>query len=445
MMRTTILFLLIFFTPLLSFANEIKRKEIDKLLTQYHQLEQFNGVALISHKGKVLFKKGYGKANFEWDINHTVEGKFKIASITKQFTAMLILQLVEQKKLKLDAKLIENYPDYRKDTGSKITIRQLLNHTSGLGNFFHLDDSKAVEARNPYTLDEFISKFCSEDLNFEPGAQFKYSNAGYTILGKVIEQVTGKPYSEVLTQQILKPLNMNNSGFNQQHSVLNTRVTGYERRLNRLEHPNFIDMSVPFSAGSIYSTAMDLYRWDRGLAKNKILSKPLTDLLYQVTEHRNYAAGWLVDNYPEERFGKPLTRVHHGGMIPGFNANISRILEDDTLIVLLDNMGGAPMTAITEKVLSIIYDKEYEEPGLRLSQKLYKMIIEQGTYESIALYKTLIAQEEGFSERQLIRFAYELVDANKQQAAIAFLTLNAALHPESTRSQKALDMVNKLY
>ena len=103
MMRTKILFLLIFFTPLLSFANEIKRKEIDKLLTQYHQLEQFNGVALISHKGKVLFKKGYGKANFEWDINHTVEGKFKIASITKQFTAMLILQLVEQKKLKLDA------------------------------------------------------------------------------------------------------------------------------------------------------------------------------------------------------------------------------------------------------------------------------------------------------------------------------------------------------
>lgn len=444
MMRTKTLCLLLFFTSFLSVANEIKRKEIDKLLTQYHQLEQFNGVALVSHKGKVLFNKGYGKANFEWDIDHTAEGKFKIASITKQFTAMLILQLVEQKKLKLDAKLIEYYPDYRADTGSKITIRQLLNHTSGLGNFFHLDGYKAVEARNPYTLDEFISKFCSEDLNFKPGTQFRYSNAGYTILGKVIEQVTGKSYGEVLTQKILKPLNMNNSGFDQQHSVLNNRVTGYERLLNRLEHPSFIDMSVPFSAGSMYSTAMDLYLWDRGLAENKILSKPLTTVLFQVTEHRNYAAGWLVDNYPEERFGKPLTRVHHGGMIPGFNANISRVLEDDTLVVLLDNTGGAPMTAITEKVLSIIYDKDYEEPELRLSQKLYKMIIEHGTSPSIAWYKTLIAQQEGFSERQLIRFAYELVDANEQQAAIAFLTLNTKLNPESQRTQEALEKIRLL-
>ncbi|MAD88491.1 MAG: serine hydrolase [Pseudoalteromonas sp.] len=444
MMRTKILCLLIFFASFLSVANEIKRKEIDKLLTQYHQLEQFNGVALVSHKGKVLFNKGYGKANFEWDIDHTAEGKFKIASITKQFTAMLILQLVEQKKLKLDAKLIEYYPDYRADTGSKITIRQLLNHTSGLGNFFQLEGYKAVEARNPYTLDEFISKFCSEDLNFKPGTQFRYSNAGYTILGKVIEQVTGKSYGEVLTQQILKPLNMNNSGFNQQHSVLNNRVTGYERLLNRLEHPSFIDMSVPFSAGSMYSTAMDLYLWDRGLAENKILSKPLTTVLFQVTEHRNYAAGWLVDNYPEERFGKPLTRVHHGGMIPGFNANISRVLEDDTLVVLLDNTGGAPMTAITEKVLSIIYDKDYEEPESRLSQKLYKMIIEHGTSQSITWYKTLIAQQEGFSERQLIRFSYELVDANEQQAAIAFLTLHAELNPESIRAQKALNEIKHL-
>ena len=443
-MRIKILFLLIFFTSFLSVANENKVSKIDKLLTRYHQLEQFNGVALISYKGKVLFKKGYGKANFEWDINHTIEGKFKIASITKQFTAMLILQLVEQKKLKLDEKLTEYYPGYRADTGSKITIRQLLNHTSGLGNFFHLDGYKTVEARNPYTLDEFISKFCSEDLNFEPGTQFRYSNAGYTILGKVIEHVTGKPYSEVLTQQILKPLNMNNSGFNKQHSVLNNRVTGYERLLNRLEHPSFIDMSVPFSAGSMYSTAIDLYRWDRGLAEYKILSKPFTEVLYQVTEHRNYAAGWLVDNYPETRFGKPLTRVHHGGMIPGFNANISRLLEDDILVVLLDNTGGAPMTPITEKVLSIIYDKAYEQPELRLSQKLYKMIIEQGTSASIAWYETLIAHDEGFSERQLIRFAYELVDANEQQAAIALLKLNVDLNPESTRAKHAFKRVSSL-
>tara|TARA_Y100000034_G_scaffold134172_1_gene201835 strand:- start:176 stop:745 length:570 start_codon:yes stop_codon:yes gene_type:complete len=189
---------------------------------------------------------------------------------------------------------------------------------------------------------------------------------------------------------------------------------------------------------------MDLYLWDRGLAENKILSKPLTTVLFQVTEHRNYAAGWLVDNYPEERFGKPLTRVHHGGMIPGFNANISRVLEDDTLVVLLDNTGGAPMTAITEKVLSIIYDKDYEEPESRLSQKLYKMIIEHGTSQSITWYKTLIAQQEGFSERQLIRFSYELVDANEQQAAIAFLTLHAELNPESIRAQKALNEIKHL-
>ena len=235
---------------------------------------------------------------------------------------------------------------------------------------------------------------------------------------------------------------MNNSGFNQQHSVLNNRVTGYERRLNRLEHPNFIDMSVPFSAGSMYSTAMDLYRWDRGLAENKILSRPLTQILYQVTKQKNYAAGWVVDSYPKERFGKPLTRVHHGGMIPGFNANISRILEDDTLIVLLDNTGGAPMTAITEKVLSILNNKPYEQPELRLTQKLYNMILEQGIDKTLNWYKGKLKIGDGLSERQLVRFAYELIDANEQAAALSFLTFNSVLAPTSDLIQNTLKNIH---
>lgn len=418
-------------------ASEITANRVDDLLHSYFKLKQFNGVALVAHHNKILLYKGYGLANVEWNIQHTTTGKFKIASVTKQFTALLILQLVQQNKLQLDETIGHYLPLYRQDTGSKITIRHLLNHTSGLGNFFHLPQYQSIEARNLLSRQEFITTFCSEDLLFEPGSDFRYSNAGYTILGYLIEHITGKPFSKVLHENIFIPAGMAQSGFNDQDKVITERVTGYERTLNTLKRPSYIDMSVPFAAGSIYSTAKDLLLWHQALNNNSLLSKTLTKELYKITRHRNYAAGWLVDKFTTLK-NETLTKVHHGGAIQGFNASIARILEDNLVVILLNNTGGAPMTEMTDNIINIVYQKPIKQPKLRFSQLLFKKITTEGINNATQWYLTQHAQNNGFSERGLNRFGYELIEAGQIEAAIAFFEINTTLHPESANTYDSL-------
>ncbi|WP_100915646.1 serine hydrolase domain-containing protein [Pseudoalteromonas spongiae] len=430
-MRLIYLISLIFFSCSSYASSKNIPKKIDSLITQYNQLDQFNGVVLVAKNGQPILKKGYGKANFEWGIDHQVAGKFRIASVTKQFTAMLVLQLVEQRKINLSDKIIDHIPEYRADTGKKITIHQLLTHTSGLGNFFHLQEFKQIEARNPYSVIEFIQTLCSEDLLFEPGAQFKYSNAGYTILGHIIERVTKKTFEQVLIEQIFKPIGMLNSGFNGQNRFITHRVNGYERTLAGVKPAPFIDMSIPYSAGSIYSTVDDLLLWDRALANNTLLSPKLTKVMYTVSPHYNYAAGWLVSQLDSAQYGEPLTQLYHGGGIQGFNSHITRIPEDNVLIVLLNNTGGAPMTAITDNIINILYGKPINPAQLRKNQALYKRLKEDGLEYAVTWYQQQVSQNNGLNERRLNQFGYELLEVNEFDAAIAFFKLNVEAHPQS--------------
>ena len=184
------LFMVAFITATNAFAQE-KAQKIDALLKQFHDYGQFNGSVLVADGGKVIYKKGFGMANMEWNIPNQPDTKFRIASVTKQFTAVLVLQLVEEGKIKLDGKITDYLTDYRKDTGEKVTIHQLLNHTSGI------PDYKNVSS-NPYSAADFVKKHVSGDLEFEPGSKYRYNNGGYSILGAIIEKVTGKTYETVL-------------------------------------------------------------------------------------------------------------------------------------------------------------------------------------------------------------------------------------------------------
>ena len=437
-MTSKLLLLILFFISFTTLAGFDTTQRLHRLISIYHQLEQFNGVALVAHKDQILLHRGYGQANVEWDIPHTIKGKFKLASITKQFTAVLILQLAEQGKVQLTDTISEHLPDYRQDTGKQITIWQLLTHTSGLANFFHLPSYKDIESRNPYDLKTFIAQFCSEDLLFKPGSQFRYSNAGYTILGSIIETVTGKPYSKVAQERIFQPLGMHNSGVNGQYDILSHRVSGYQRTLTGLKHAEHIDMSIPYSAGSIYSTSEDLFLWHRALADDTLLSEPWRKKLYTVTRHRNYAAGWLVDKLDTLNPHYTVTKVHHGGGIQGFNASIARILEDDYLIVLLNNTGGAPMTEMTTNLLKILYGKTTKKPQPRFTQQLFQILSQQGVEAALSWYHKEVEKNNGYSERGLNRFANQLLEVNHVEAAIAFLMLNVSTYPTSAKAHFAL-------
>ena len=188
-----ILVLAIFFVSSFNFPQS-KEKLIDELIQKYYNYHQFNGSVLVADKGKIIFEKGYGFANLEWQIPNMPDTKFKIGSITKQFTSMLIMQLVEEGKLKLDEKVSEIIPNYPKENGNQITIHNLLTHTSGIPNYTDFPDFYNKVSRNYFSPEALVKIFWDKELEFEPGTKFNYSNSGYILLGYIIEKITGKPY-----------------------------------------------------------------------------------------------------------------------------------------------------------------------------------------------------------------------------------------------------------
>jgi CubicO group peptidase (beta-lactamase class C family) len=255
--------------------------KIQEVLALAHKYRQFNGSALVAANGKVIYKGAFGMANMEWNIPNTPDTRFRLGSITKQFTAMLALQLVEQGKLKLDGKVSDYLPDYRKDIGGKVTIHHLLTHTSGIPSYTSQPGFFENVSRNPYKVDEFVKTYASGELEFEPGSKYTYNNSGYFLLGAIIERVAGKPYEQVLKENIFDPVGMKNTGYDHHDTIIPKRATGYRKTADSYVNAPYLDMSIPYAAGSLYSTVEDLYLWDQALYADKLISAQSKELMYK--------------------------------------------------------------------------------------------------------------------------------------------------------------------
>ena len=425
-----------------AFAQD-KGAKIDEILSLYQKYGQFNGSALVADNGKVIYKKGFGLANMEWNIPNAPDTKFRLGSITKQFTATLILQLVEQGKIKLDGKLTDYLPDYRKDTGAKVTIHNLLSHTSGIPSYTSLPGFFQNVSRNPYTVDEFIKKYASGDLEFEPGTKFVYDNSGYFLLGAIIEKVTGKPYEQVLKENIFDPLGMKNTGYDHWDTIISKRATGYSRSARGFQTAAYLDMSIPYAAGSLYSTVEDLYLWDQALYGEKILSAKSKELMFKPNLN-NYGYGFVITN---ATFPPPTTLqvpvIQHNGGINGFNTVIVRMTNDKRLIVLLDNAeDGQYLDRISFGIMSILYDRPAETPRRSIANELLTTIREKGVASAITQYRALkagpTANEYDFGEAELNRLGYQLLSMKKGAEAIEILKLNVETFPQSANVYDSL-------
>jgi len=432
-LRLFTLFIVAFISATNTFAQQNVQK-IDGLLKQYYDYGQFNGSILVAEKGKIIYEKGFGMANMEWAIPNQPDTKFRIGSVTKQFTAALVLQLVEEGKIKLDGKITDYLTDYRKDTGGKVTIHQLLNHTSGIPSYTSRPKFFAEISRNPYGVSDFVKKFASGDLEFEPGSKFSYNNSGYSLLGAIIERVTGKSYETVLTERILKPLGMTNSGYDNHAPVLHKRASGYKKTPDGFVNAAYLDMSIPYAAGSIYSTVEDLFKWDQSLQEDKILSAESKRLMF-TPGLGNYGYGIRITDQPIGKTGQKIKTIGHGGGINGFNSLLLRAVEKQQTVMILDNVNlGQHHGKITNAIISILNGQPVEPPKRSIAETLYKIAIEKNVASAVTEYRRLKAENSpafDFSETELNTLGYQLVGMKRMKDAIEIFKLNVEMFPTS--------------
>ncbi|CAN5694162.1 hypothetical protein BH10BAC2_BH10BAC2_04660 [soil metagenome] len=357
---------------LAGFAQNTGSK-IDSLISAYAKLNKFNGTALVAKGGTILLNKGYGYRNAGEKILNSEQSIFQLGSITKQFTAAVILKLQAENKLSVSDKLIKFFPDYPK--GDSITIEQLLTHTSGIYSYTNDAGFMSTEIAKPHSREQMMALFKDKPLDFSPGSGWNYSNSGYSLLGYIIEAVTKMPYEQAVRKYIFTPLHMTHSGFDFTNLKSTDKTTGYFVLDDKSAAPApIVDSTVAYSAGSIYSTTGDLYLWHKALLQNSILSKTQQEKAYTPVKN-NYGYGWVIDSIEAKQ------RVGHGGGIHGFVTNESRVPDDDIDIVLLSNASDRSLDKITTDIYAILYNKPYELPKEKIAIQLPEATLQQYTGE----------------------------------------------------------------
>jgi CubicO group peptidase (beta-lactamase class C family) len=419
----TVFFIVFIVTGIFNVSAQAKVDKLDKLISAYAEYGKFNGSVLVAERGKVIYKKGFGLADMEWNIPNQPDTKHRLGSITKQFTAMLIMQMVEQGKLKLDVPISSYLPDYPKKNGDVITIHHLLTHSSGIPNMTSFPGFLKNISPNAYSPVQLVNLFADSTLQFKPGERYAYSNSGYIVLGYIIEKVTGKSYEQVLQENIFTPLRMNNTGYDHHGPLLKNRANGYEKNGRRYVNANFIDMSVPHAAGALYSTVEDLYVWDQALYGNQLLRKENIELLF--TKHipsggGHYGYGWGIGEIPLGNTAERKETVGHGGGINGFNTQITRIPSDKSFIVLLNNTGGAPLNEMTNAIVAILYDKSYDFPQRSVAYSLADKIEAEGIPAALVYYNGIkVSTGYYLNEMEMNGTGYEFLQSGKVNEASA--------------------------
>lgn len=305
---------------------------MEQVIQSFVADKQFMGATLVARENDVLLDKGYGFANLEWNIPNSPTTKFRLGSITKQFTAAAILLLEERGKLSVDDPVKKYMPD-APATWDKITIFHLLTHTSGIPNFTGFPDYAKLQGLSA-TPEELVARFRDKPLDFQPGEKWSYSNSGYVLLGYLIEKISGESYAHFVQENIFQPLGMVNSGYDSNSAITQNRASGYTHDQNGIVNAGYINMTIPLSAGGLYSTTEDLLRWEQGLFGGKLLSP--ASLKRMTTPFKgDYGFGLVI------RSVNGHEEIRHAGGIEGFNTMLAYYPEDKLTVIVLANMNGS--------------------------------------------------------------------------------------------------------
>jgi CubicO group peptidase (beta-lactamase class C family) len=358
---------------------------MEQVVQSYVANKTFMGSVLVVRDKAVLLDKGYGSADLEWDIPNSPTTKFRLGSITKQFTAASILLLEERGKLNINDP-VKKYMADAPAAWDKVTIYNLLTHTSGIPSFTGFPDYESTEAFAT-TPEKLVARFRDKPLEFQPGEKFAYDNSGYVLLGYLIEKISGETYAQFVQENIFTPLQMKDSGYDSNSAIIMHRASGYSNGKEGIENAGFIHMTIPFAAGSLYSTVEDLARWEQGLFGGKVLSP--ASLQKMITPFKeNYAFGLAVSTANGHKL------IEHGGGIEGFNTHLAYYPDDKLIVVVLGNLSGDAPGGIAHKLAAVAHGEAVVLASERKEVTVAPAILANyvGTYElspSFALVMTL--------------------------------------------------------
>lgn len=361
---------------------------MDEVVRASVEAEEFSGSVLVARDGEVLLDRGYGLANREWSIPNDGDTKFRLGSVTKQFTAVAIMILNERGLVDLDAPVKTYLPD-APAAWDGVTVRHLLTHTSGVPSFTDFDDYEALKTL-PATMDSLIARFRDRPLDFQPGEGWDYSNSGYVVLTAVVEKASGESYADFVAETLFQPLGMNDSGYDSHAAILPHRASGYAPTARGIVNADYVDMSIPQGAGALYSTTRDLLKWEQGLFGGRLLSPASLTLLTTPVRNR-YAFGLVVT----EAGGN--TTVAHSGGIEGFNTHMAYDPARRMTVIVLGNLNGAGPDQVAGSLMALARGETVTLPNERRAVVVAPEVLRAyvGVYELAPTFAITVSVVDG--------------------------------------------------
>jgi CubicO group peptidase (beta-lactamase class C family) len=355
-------------------------QKMEEFLQAHLASGKFMGAVLVARGDEVLHQRGYGMANLELNVPNSPETEFRLGSLTKQFTAAAILQLQDQGRLNVNDTLDKYLPDA--PHAGEVTLSQLLSHSSGIPDPPELaEGSNGSGLRLAHTTDEMISQIVGQPLEFTPGSQYMYCNICYMILGRVIEEVSGQSYADYLSEHIFRPAGMTATGIDEAGRLLPHRASGYTWNGETYSNSEFVDLSNVGAAGVLYSTVGDMYKWDRALYSDKLLSPVAREAFFTPRiskgDGSNYAYGWVIKETPEH------TLAEHSGGVNGFVTFVIRDPATALYVVVLSNVEDVVTLDVAQGLAAIVYGDPYDISGQASVVKVDPAILQKyaGSYQ----------------------------------------------------------------
>jgi CubicO group peptidase (beta-lactamase class C family) len=389
-LRLLLFFLLASFLP--AYSQNLDAT-FDKLFEESFKPDGPGAAVLVAQKDRIIYHKAFGMANLELGVPLRPDHVFRIGSVSKQFTAAAILQLMEQGKLSLDDDLTKFIPDYP-TLGRKITVEHLLTHTSGIKSYTDMKVWTPEVQRKDFTPAALIDFFKNQPMDFEPGTKYQYNNSGYFLLGYIIEKVSGVSYGAYISEHIFKPLGMHNSYYGDVEPLIRNRAAGYSRSGAGDAYTNaaFLSMTQPYAAGSLMSTVEDLYTWTKALHSGKVIrpesfKKAITPYILPDGSSTHYGYGLQMGNL----FGSPT--VEHGGGIHGFLSDLLYLPKEDVCVAILTNCDCEPPRDLSARVAALAIGKPFTPAAIQVDGATLEQYT--GVYENDKKEQRIITVENG--------------------------------------------------